>query len=156
MRDKLICTDCGMDWDDFNHIPDHDCHGHTISSLRTELSSAKEAYNAAIEAVRRDRLCFLMKGEEALWDRDMAVRAQLRKEILADIKSSPIVMRFLDAMKRVADVSAEVHAVMTEKTDPMTYIGNMARRGIALEELHMRLEHYRKVSDELWKGRCAW
>lgn len=90
MNNKLICFDCGMDWDDFNHLPDYDCHNHTISSLRTELSLAKKACHAAIEAIRRHRLCFLMKGEEAFWDRDMAVRAQLRKEILADIENSSI------------------------------------------------------------------
>ena len=52
-------------------------HFHTLASYAARLE----------QAIIRERPCFLKAGEEHLWDRDMAVRAQLRREIIADVLS---------------------------------------------------------------------
>ena len=59
------------------------------SMLRAEKAEAdndrlKAACEEMREAVVKPRTCFLRKGDEHLWDRDDAVRANLRNEILKD------------------------------------------------------------------------
>ena len=55
-----------------------------VRFLQAEAERYRLALEKAREAVERKRPCFLKKGDEHLWDRDMAVRAKLRQEILAE------------------------------------------------------------------------
>lgn len=50
-----------------------------------ELDKAQALVLRMREAIMNKRTCFLVKGDEHLWDRDMRVRAQLREEIMAEI-----------------------------------------------------------------------
>ncbi len=72
-KETLKCADegCGMDWDDFNHVPDEGCFSKTISFLRFRRSSPPPSERERLRDAVIEQVEWLIAKYPTTWDNSM-------------------------------------------------------------------------------------